>query len=172
MKKNIVHKKLGMAIAMSVLMGYAGVVYAAASDYNSTEEYKNSTGLPLIRADRAYALGATGKGVILGITDDFVRFDHQEFKNKNNSYYIYDRPPLNYDWAKQDHGTHVGGTMVAARDDVGMHGVAFDANILSDNFHGNLAEIYDIFQYAFLCQPLPLPLSPFYQPLHHQTMPS
>jgi subtilase-type serine protease len=34
-----------------------------------------------------------------------------------------------------DHATHTTGTMVAARDGVGMHGVAFDARVVAGNLH-------------------------------------
>jgi subtilase-type serine protease len=36
-----------------------------------------------------------------------------------------------FDWAKLSHGTHVAGIMVAAKDDTGMHGIAFDAECIS-----------------------------------------
>lgn len=122
------------------------VAASSAADYSSTAEYQNSTGLAMIRADKVYALGFTGQGITMGITDEYMRFAHQEFANKDGSYYLYQPPAADYDWAKNDHGSHVGGTMVAARDGIGMHGVAFDANILSgDAFMpaSSLAKTYD-----------------------------
>lgn len=148
MRKITGKKRLGGLLALSLMLGYSSTIYAAsASDYSSTQEYQNSTGLAMIRAADAYALGATGKGITLGITDEFVRLSHQEFNDKSGSSYIYNRPPTNYDWTKHAHGTHVAGTMVASRNGLGMHGVAFDADIIGDEALIDtfvLAKVYDV----------------------------
>ena len=49
--------------------------------------------------------------------------------NKPNSRTLL--PVGEYDFSVNSHGTHVGGTMAAAKDNAGMHGVAFDANLVS-----------------------------------------
>ncbi|MFT4301095.1 MAG: S8 family serine peptidase [Desulfovibrio sp.] len=105
-----------------------------------TQEYNNSTGLDFIRAAEAYALGYTGAGVTLGIIDTPVRFDHPELAGKLTGQYIgidtrTGQPyiPL---WQEDTHGSHVGGIMAAARNGIGMHGVAFDATLMSVGYLG------------------------------------
>ena len=58
--------------------------------------------------------------------------------------------PSSYDWITDNHGTHVGGIMAAAKNSYGMHGVAFDANlwsgdVLSPDQNTNLRIAYDAF---------------------------
>ncbi|MEI6287392.1 MAG: S8 family serine peptidase [Bacillota bacterium] len=102
---------------------------AAATDFN-TAEYQASTGLDIINAAKAYELGYTGQGICLGICDLSIKFSHPEFVDKTNSYSFLSVPE-SYDWQQLGHGTRVAGVMAAARNNIGMMGVAFDANIIS-----------------------------------------
>ncbi|MEH5143243.1 S8 family serine peptidase [Enterobacter cloacae] len=98
-----------------------------------TEEFGRQWGLEVISAEFAYASGYTGKGVTIGIIDDAI-FSHPEFDDKltrldNGTYnFIYDKED---NMSFSDHGTHVAGIAAARRDGVGMHGVAFDADIIN-----------------------------------------
>ena len=108
-----------------------------------TPEYFASNGLDLVNATAAYTLGYTGKGVRLGVCDDSVNFEHPEFSGKSASSMLVQARtsafddtgkkifvPLEIDnWSEFNHGTHVAGIAAAARDDSGMHGAAFDAEI-------------------------------------------
>ena len=99
-----------------------------AADFQ-TAEYYSGGGLDLIRVADAYALGYSGKGVTLGLTDSPVNFATPELAKKTGSYDV--EGVTAFDWAQAKHGTFTTGIMVASKDDAGMHGVAFDADALT-----------------------------------------
>ncbi len=124
-----------------------------ASSWRSSE-FKADWGLGAIHADSAYAAGYSGKGVKLGIFDQPVYAAHPEFAGKDkivtlvtsgirqySDPYIpvkagdafrYDgSPSVGSDGKLGSHGTHVGGIAAGNRDGVEMHGVAFNAQIIS-----------------------------------------
>ena len=105
---------------------------ASAEDFR-TPEYHAMGGLDMIHAADAYALGYTGKGLFLGIFDTPVNFMHREFTDKTGSGFLWHGDASAIDWATDTHGSHVAGIMAAARNGLGMHGLAFDADILSAN---------------------------------------
>src|SRR5690606_12523736 len=47
-----------------------------------TPEFRANWGLGVIRAQDAFAMGYTGKGVKLGIADEPFQFTHPEFANR------------------------------------------------------------------------------------------
>ena len=120
------------------------------AEYARHEEFRNQHGLARIKAHYAYARGATGEGVTLGIVDTGVDPDHPSFEGKLEASYVGDYDP---DFGTCDdvgpdgacvsglgHGTLVAGIMAAARQpapDAGaaggpaIHGVAFDARVVS-----------------------------------------
>lgn len=116
-------------------------VSASGADGFKTEEYRNSTGLDFIRAADAYALGYTGAGITLGIIDTPVLFSHPELAGKMAGEYTGLDPrtgqPYIPIWGQDTHGSHVAGIMAARRDGIGMHGVAFDASLVSAGFLGS-----------------------------------
>ena len=88
--------KLALAVGLALAMSAMGSVYASGNDDTfknfankdalmkaaegfKTQEFKNSTGLEAIGADKAYALGYSGKGITVGMIDTPVRVDHNEF---------------------------------------------------------------------------------------------
>ncbi len=119
-------------------------------EYASHEEFRNQDGLARIKAHYAYARGATGEGVTLGIVDTGVDPDHPKFEGKLEASYVGDYDP---DFGTCDevgpdgtcfsglgHGTLVAGIMAAARQETPetdaaggppVHGVAFDARVIS-----------------------------------------
>ncbi|WP_462424880.1 autotransporter domain-containing protein [Fusobacterium sp. THCT13E1] len=107
-----------------------------------TEEYyymgsgKGNNPLDTINAAEAYAQGYTGKGVTLGIVDDYINLSHSEFLNKDNLYVIGEISE-DIDWRVNDHGSHVAGIMLASKDGYGMHGAAFNSNFASGTFWTN-----------------------------------
>lgn len=101
--------------------------------YMDGEKGKGNSPLDAIKAAEAYAQGYTGKGVTLGIVDQYVNLSHREFLNKDNSYVI-GKIPEDIDWEANDHGSHVAGIMSASKDGYGMHGVAFNSNFVSGTF--------------------------------------
>lgn len=98
-----------------------------------TSEFNRQWGLEAISAEFAYARGYTGKGVTIGIIDNAI-LSHPEFDGKLTRL---DNGTYNFKYDKEDkmsfsdHGTHVAGIAAAKRDGTGMHGVAFDADIIN-----------------------------------------
>ena len=107
---------------------------AAPKESFETEEYWASEALDIINASQAYALGYTGLGQTVGVLDSPVRVTHPELAGKA------DTIDVAADWTSIRHGSHVTGIIAARRDGIGMHGVAFDADIwagpLLDNPNG------------------------------------
>ena len=119
-------------------------------EYARHEEFRNQHGLTRVKAQYAYARGATGEGVVLGIVDSGVDPDHPKFEGRLEASYVggYDPDFSTCDVIGPDgecfsalgHGTLVAGIMAAARQrnpDAGavsgkaIHGVAFDASVIS-----------------------------------------
>ena len=119
-----------------------------------SDEFKADWGLGAVHADTAYAAGYTGKGVKLGIFDQPVYAQHPEFASpgkvvtivtegirqytdpyipvKAGDAFRYDgTPSLGSNGKLGNHGTHVGGIAAGNRDGGPMHGVAFNAQIIS-----------------------------------------
>ncbi len=119
-----------------------------------SNEFKADWGLGAVNADVAYAAGYSGKGVKLGIFDQPVYAQHPEFSSPGKVQTLvtegirqYTDPyipvkagdPFRYDGTPSqgsngklgDHGTHVGGIAAGDRNGGPMHGVAYNAQILS-----------------------------------------
>ncbi|MGK9559219.1 S8 family serine peptidase, partial [Salmonella enterica subsp. enterica] len=99
-----------------------------------------------MKADEAYAAGITGSGVKVGALDSGFDPNHPEAaKDRYHAVtatgtYVDGRPysttgALNPN--NDSPGTHVTGTMGAARDGAGMHGVAYNAQIYVGNTNAN-----------------------------------
>ncbi|SFD54574.1 subtilase-type serine protease [Bosea sp. CRIB-10] len=104
--------------------------------YFATPEYNASYGLAQINAADAYALGLSGKGVLVAVVDSGIDLTHPEFAGRLSPLsrnFGFDLPDPNdiFDRDTTSHGTHVAGTIAAAKDGRGMHGVAYDAEILA-----------------------------------------
>ena len=98
------------------------------SDFYTPEYYANS-GLQYTNAADAYALGFTGLGIKLGIADDQAQLSHPEFAGRVYSP-LRPAPFPNPEYPDfPEHGTHVMGVAAAARNNVGMMGVAYNASI-------------------------------------------
>ncbi|EKF61885.1 serine protease, partial [Serratia plymuthica A30] len=121
-----------------------------------SDEFKADWGLGAIHADEAYAAGYTGKGQKVGIFDTPVN-KHPEFAGdgkltnvvtkgyraytdphregiKAGDYFYFDGAFHFYSGSQgllSNHGVHVAGITAANRDGTGMHGVAFDSQIIS-----------------------------------------
>ncbi|AQT64639.1 autotransporter outer membrane beta-barrel domain-containing protein [Serratia marcescens] len=119
-----------------------------------SSEFNAEWGLGAIHADQAYAAGYTGKGIKLGIFDQPVYAKHPEFAGENKvinlvtegireytdpyipvkkgDAFRYDgTPSVDSDGTLGSHGTHVGGIAAGSRDGGAMHGLAFNAQIIS-----------------------------------------
>ena len=137
---------LARAIVLGLCLGVFSHARAAEPSDFETPEYFKSAGLDVINASAAYAKGYTGKGVTVGVSDEPVNFSSPEFSTKQNTTLLPDVFPTyqTYDgqvytvedgdyWSFFGHGTHVAGIAAASRNDLGMHGVAFDAEVFSSS---------------------------------------
>ncbi|EIZ83429.1 beta strand repeat-containing protein [Methylobacterium sp. GXF4] len=127
---------LGPAAAQSVARRPPSFLGLTASDFD-TPEYRADWGLAQINAATAYARGFTGAGVLVAVYDTGIDRTHPEFAGRISpaSRNFYSAPGVNFDPAfvqdTQGHGTHVSGTISAARDGFGSMGVAYDSTILT-----------------------------------------
>ncbi len=121
--------------------------------YAMHPEFRNQYGLGQIGADYAYARGATGAGVTLGIVDSGIDPAHPKFEGKLETHNLAgyhpdfsacpEPSPDGSCFHNLGHGTFVGGIMAAGRRakpdgvpilDDATHGVAFDARVISVGF--------------------------------------
>jgi len=145
------HNTLTVLCALATL----GTAHAApyeesgrTGDPNSwrSAEFLRDWGLARMQADQAYAAGITGKGVKVGELDSGFDATHPEFASDRyhtvtaSGSYV-DGTVFNVDGTlnpnNDSHGTHVAGTIGASRDGIGMHGVAYNAQLLVGNTNKN-----------------------------------
>lgn len=109
------------------------------------QEFKNQPALSLVKAQYAYARGANGNGVVIGIVDDGIDQRHREFLGGKITEITYASGYTpNYDSCPSGfgspcladvnrHGTTVGGVLVGRRQEaagsVAMHGIAYGAKL-------------------------------------------
>lgn len=131
--------------------------------YVAHPEFRNQYGLEQIKAHHACALGATGMGITLGIVDSGVDPSHPKFAGKLEASSVGGYGPDFDDCNSRahdgsclslvGHGTFVAGIMAASHrsdPDAGdgsasaIHGVAFDAHVISVGFRDADAILEDI----------------------------
>lgn len=95
-----------------------------------TAEFNANWGNAAIKAEHAYARGATGEGIIVAVVDTGVDIDHMQLANNitPGGDVVRAGGPRMTDMST--HGTHVAGTIAAVRDGQGMHGIAPESQIL------------------------------------------
>ena len=98
------------------------------TNYN-TAEYLRSNAAVQAQALAAYQAGATGRGVTAAVIDSGIAVNGAEFTGRISA--------LSADLAgsrgiqdEDGHGTAVAGVLLGAKNDVGIHGVAFGATLL------------------------------------------
>jgi Subtilase family len=115
----------------------AAVPIEAAQTYfpvAGTLDVERNNTLPVItsiKADAAYRIGITGKGVTVATMDTGISAGHREFLETGKLLPGFNAITGSNDVVdKVGHGTHVAGLIAGGRDGRGIFGVAFDANIL------------------------------------------
>lgn len=108
-----------------------------------TAEYENTPALAASNAGYAYEKGFTGKGVTIAVIDSGIDKTNPEFAGRispdSTAFQASYAPcgtcaPESTDFDLQDvqgHGTYVAGAAVAARDNSGIQGIAYDSTILA-----------------------------------------
>lgn len=110
-----------------------GVPVTPVINYN-TAEYRQSYGLDAISAIAAYNAGYTGAGIMVAVIDSGIDRTNADLVGNIDANSINIVTHLTSDLQdKEGHGTTVAGVIAASRNDIGTHGVAFDAKILAIN---------------------------------------
>lgn len=120
-----------------------------------TPEYQAQKGLAVIKASSLYARGGTGQGVTVALIDSGLNADLPEFQGRigDIGYDFVDKRPGTTD--RVGHGTQMAGILAANKDDEGMHGVAFNAQMVPLRFGDDDepfffdSEIAQSWKYAF-----------------------
>ena len=106
------------------------------TDYKTSEYYYSGVGtadspLQYICASSAYARGATGDGIQVAVIDTGLTAGHSDIDANVQSYTSGSDVVNSDDVAADDHGhgTHVAGIIAAEKNDSGIHGVAYEADI-------------------------------------------
>lgn len=140
MKTNLRLNQLTLA-CIAAASALLNVSVASEADFQ-TKEYFASNGLDLVNAASAYTQGFTGKDILIGLLDTPMKEDHPELSGKFEVVDALDKDghpiPNPTVWTEDvSHGTHVASIIAAKKDGVGMHGVAFDSNVVGQVFIGS-----------------------------------
>lgn len=101
--------------------------YTSDPTYYQTDEFKLNIANSQINADKAYARGWTGKGVTVAVADTGYSLSNTDLQGQVIASKNYTNTTID---DTNGHGTHVIGTIVAKKNDDGIHGVAFDAKAI------------------------------------------
>ena len=115
------------AVALSTL-----AVCAAAPGTAFAQAYQEGTQqweLAMINAQAAYDRGYTGAGVVVGVVDTGMQMDHPDLIGQLSLFSLDGILDGAVTYDLNGHGTHVAGTIAAARNGFGTHGVAYDARL-------------------------------------------
>lgn len=138
---------------------------AAVASWTSQPEFTSDWGLKTINAQYAFAAGLSGQGVKLGSVDSGLLLTHREFVDRApkaltvSGTYANDGAQFQSGaqaWRAGDsfnvagglsalndkHGSHVSGTIAAAKNGEGMMGVAFGSDYHITNSNGTDGSIY------------------------------
>lgn len=97
-----------------------------------TPEFRANSGLAAIGAIPAYQAGATGDGITVAVIDTGIDVDHADLVGNISPFstdVVARTLPTVSD--PEGHGTNVAGIIAAVRNDIGLHGVAFEASVVA-----------------------------------------
>ena len=109
----------------------------------NTAEYRRNYGLRNIKADAAYREGYFGQGITIGIIEGGFDTTHPDLVGNVVPGWNY--ITTNTMITPTPHATQVAGVIAAAKNSVGIHGVAPEAKIMPLEFFGSSASEMDIY---------------------------
>lgn len=118
---------LACLIITSLIQPAFSASAASADDFRTREYQYNGLALDAMSAAEAYSLGYSGAGATVGIIDSQSDLSGPEFLGRVAEGTQWISTPNQYN----RHGYEVAGVVGAAKNDVGIHGLAYNANILS-----------------------------------------
>ena len=104
---------------------------SVATEYDNEEYKANGSALSSIGADKAYTgntgayTGYSGKGVVVAVIDGGMMKTHPDLEGQISSLQEDD-----FNKSGNTHGTFVSGIIAAEKNDKGMHGLAYNADLL------------------------------------------
>lgn len=116
------------ALATCIALAYGSLHAQVQTGAWLTAEYDRGRTLSSINAATAYSRGYTGKGSTIAIIDSGVNLKSPEFQNRIKATFDFTGSGSAND--PLGHGTHVAGIAAAAKNNIGIHGVAFNADLL------------------------------------------
>ncbi|MDA9776563.1 S8 family serine peptidase [Paracoccaceae bacterium] len=105
--------------------------YRNTAEGNFFTEYNYNTMLSSINPLSLNDYGYAGSGINVAVVDTGIDANHQEFDGKTIKGVDFGISPTSYDRDENGHGTHVASIIAGERDEIGMRGVAYDANLFS-----------------------------------------
>lgn len=114
-----------------IFPAFAEYTNTVSSEYDNEEYKANGSALSAIGADKAYTgsagaySGFSGTGVTVAVIDGGTMMTHPDLKGQNSAL-----QKSEFNVFDGEHGTHVSGIVGAAKNDSGMHGVAYNADLL------------------------------------------
>lgn len=107
-----------------------------------TPEYFAANALPIVKASTLYARGGTGQGVKVALIDSGLNSELPEFQGR--------LAHIGYDFVRQQpgtvdikgHGTQMAGILAANKNAQGMHGIAFNAQLIPMRFGDDKEPFY------------------------------
>ncbi|RAT17424.1 serine protease [Lonsdalea populi] len=118
---------LACMVITSLLLPAFSAGAESADDFRTREYQNNGLALDAMSAAEAYSLGYSGAGATVGIIDSQSDLSGPEFLGRVADGTQWISTPNQYN----RHGYAVAGVVGAAKNNVGIHGLAFNANILS-----------------------------------------
>lgn len=107
-----------------------------------THEYLAEKALPIVKASALYARGGTGQGVKVALIDSGLNQGLPEFHGRvaDPGYDFVRQQPGTVDI--KGHGTQMAGILAANKNDQGMHGIAFNAQLIPMRFGDDKEPFY------------------------------
>lgn len=105
-----------------------------------------------VNANKVWATGVTGQGVVVAVIDTGIDLNHPDLKGQTVTGYDFSGNNDSDPSDEEGHGTHVSGTIAAKKDGSGVVGIAPDAKIMPLKVFGDAgardSDIFEAINYA------------------------